>query len=78
MVNQALIRAALEAEELRPDEAEANVLGALRSEDSPRRDAASYFIIKNSVRSKRRRYPEFLRRRRDQRQRHRGEGRIYF
>ena len=54
MVNQALIRAALEAEELRLDEAEANVLEALRSDDSRRRDAASYFIIKNSVRSKRR------------------------
>ena len=54
MVNQALIRAALEAEELRLDEAEANVLEALRSDDSRRRDAASYFIIKNSVRSKQR------------------------
>ena len=54
MVNQALIRAALEAEGAASRRGRGDVLEALRSDDSRRRDAASYFIIKNSVRSKQR------------------------
>jgi hypothetical protein len=53
-VNQALINAAYEAEELRLDRAEAAVDEALRSDDSRRKDAAAYFILRNSSRAKRR------------------------
>jgi hypothetical protein len=49
-----LIDTAIEAVEQRLDLAERNLDEALRSADSRRRDAASYFIIKNTVRSKRR------------------------
>jgi hypothetical protein len=54
LVNQALINAAYEAEELRLDRAEAAVDEALRSDDSRRKDAAAYFILRNSSRVKRR------------------------
>ena len=54
LVNQALINAAYEAEELRLDQAEAAVDEALRSDDSRRKDAAAYFILRNSSRAKRR------------------------
>jgi hypothetical protein len=54
LVNQALIKAAYEAEELRLDRAEAAVDEALRSDDSRRKDAAAYFILRNSARAKRR------------------------
>jgi hypothetical protein len=45
---------AIEAVEQRLDLAERNLDAALHSDDSRRRDAASYFIIKNTVRSKQR------------------------
>jgi hypothetical protein len=54
LVNQALINAAYEAEELRLDRAEAVVDEALKSDDSRRKDAAAYFILRNSSRAKRR------------------------
>jgi hypothetical protein len=54
LVNQALINAAYEAEELRLDRAEAAVDEALRSDDSRRKDAAAYFVLRNSSRAKRR------------------------
>ena len=54
LVNQALINAAYEAEELRLDRAEAAVDEALRSDDNRRKDAAAYFILRNSSRAKRR------------------------
>jgi hypothetical protein len=54
LVNQALINAAYEAEELRLDRAEAAVDEALKSDDSRRKDAAAYFILRNSSRAKRR------------------------
>ena len=54
LVNTALIRAAYEAEEQRLDRAEAVVDEALASEDSRRRDAASFFVLRNSARAKRR------------------------
>jgi hypothetical protein len=54
LVNQALINAAYEAEELRLDRAEAAVEEALKSDDSRRKDAAAYFILRNSSRAKRR------------------------
>lgn len=49
-----LIDTAIEAVEQRLDLAERNLDEALHSDDSRRRDAASYFIIKNTVRSKQR------------------------
>ncbi len=49
-----LIDIAIEAVEQRLDLAERNLDQALQSDDSRRRDAASYFIIKNTVRSKQR------------------------
>jgi hypothetical protein len=52
--NPQLIDIAIEAGEQRLDLAERNLDQALRSDDSRRRDAASYFIIKNTVRSKQR------------------------
>src|SRR5580704_7379132 len=54
LVNQALIHAAYEAEELRLDRAEAVVDEALKSDHSRRKDAAAYFILRNSSRAKRR------------------------
>jgi hypothetical protein len=54
LINQALINAAYEAEELRLDRAEAVVDEALRSDDSRRKDAAAYFILRNSARARRR------------------------
>ena len=54
LVNQALIHAAYEAEELRLDRAEAAVDEALKSDDSRRKDAAAYFILRNSSKAKRR------------------------
>jgi hypothetical protein len=54
LLNQALIEAAYEAEELRLDRAEAAVDEALKSDDSRRKDAAAYFILRNSARAKRR------------------------
>jgi hypothetical protein len=54
LVNQALINAAYEAEELRLDRAEAVVDAALKSDDSRRKDAAAYFILRNTARAKRR------------------------
>ena len=54
LVNQALIDAAYEAEELRLDRAEAVVDEALQSDDSRRRDAAAYFVLRNSAKSKKR------------------------
>ena len=49
-----LIDIAIEAGEQRLDLAERNLDQALRSDDSRRRDAAAYFILRNSIRSKRR------------------------
>ena len=54
LVNQTLINAAYEAEELRLDRAEAAFEEALKSDDSRRKDAAAYFILRNSSRAKRR------------------------
>jgi hypothetical protein len=54
LVNQALINAAFEAEERRLDKAESIVDEALASDDSRRRDAAAYFVLRNSAKSKRR------------------------
>jgi hypothetical protein len=54
LVNQALINAAYEAEELRLDRAEAAVDEALQSDDSRRKDAAAYFILRNSHRARKR------------------------
>ena len=54
LVNQALINAAYEAEELRLDRAEAAVDEALKSDDSRRKDAAAFFVLRNMARSKRR------------------------
>jgi hypothetical protein len=54
LVNQALINAAYEAEELRLDRAEAMVDEALKSNDSRRSDAAAYFVLRNSAKARRR------------------------
>jgi hypothetical protein len=45
---------AVELEERRLDLAEKNIYEALRSEDSRRRDAASFFVIRNSHRARKR------------------------
>jgi hypothetical protein len=45
---------ALEVAEARLDTAEKNIAEALTSEDSRRRDAASFFVVRNSARAKRR------------------------
>jgi hypothetical protein len=45
---------ALEAVEARLDKAEANIHEALHSDDSRRRDAASFFVVRNTGRAKRR------------------------
>jgi hypothetical protein len=49
-----LTDAAVEIEERRLDLAEKNIYEALRSDDSRRRDAASFFVIRNSHRARRR------------------------
>src|SRR5580693_7699456 len=49
-----LTDAAVELEERRLDKAEANILEDLHSDDSRRRDAASFFTLRNSARAKRR------------------------
>ena len=46
--------AAFEVVEARIDKAEKNIAEALDSEDSRRRDAASFFVLRNSARAKRR------------------------
>ena len=45
---------AFEVVEARIDKAEKNIAEALDSEDSRRRDAASFFVVRNSARAKRR------------------------
>jgi hypothetical protein len=45
---------AFEVVEARLDKAEKNIAEALHNEDSRRRDAASFFVVRNSVRAKRR------------------------
>jgi hypothetical protein len=45
---------AVELEERRLDLAERNIYEALRSDDSRRRDAASFFVVRNSHRARRR------------------------
>ena len=45
--------AAFEVVEARIDKAEKNIAEALDSEDSRRRDAASFFVLRNSARAKR-------------------------
>jgi hypothetical protein len=45
---------AFEVVEARLDLAEKNIAEALNSDDSRRRDAASFFVVRNSVRAKRR------------------------
>ena len=49
-----LTDAAVELEERRLDLAEKNILEALKSDDSRRRDAASFFVVRNTARAKRR------------------------
>src|SRR6516165_4623594 len=45
---------AFEVVEARLDTAEKNIAEALKSEDSRRRDAASFFVLRNTARAKRR------------------------
>jgi hypothetical protein len=52
--NPHLSDAAVEIEEQRLDLAEKNIYEALRSDDSRRRDAASFFVIRNSHRARKR------------------------
>jgi hypothetical protein len=52
--NPKLTDAAAEIEEQRLDLAEKNIYEALASEDSRRRDAASFFVLRNTARAKRR------------------------
>jgi hypothetical protein len=52
--NPGLQDAAFEQVEARLDQAEANIHEALHSEDSRRRDTASFFVLRNSVRARRR------------------------
>jgi hypothetical protein len=52
--NPKLQDAAFEVVESRLELAEKNIAEALNSDDSRRRDAASFFVIRNSVRAKRR------------------------
>jgi hypothetical protein len=49
-----LTEAAVEMEEFRIDKAEQNIHEALTSEDSRRRDAASFFVVRNSAKARRR------------------------
>jgi hypothetical protein len=52
--NPKLLDAAVEMEERRLDLAERNIFEALRSDDSRRRDAASFFVIRDTAKAKRR------------------------
>jgi hypothetical protein len=52
--NPGLQDAAFEQVETRLDKAEANIAEALHSADSRRRDAASFFVIRNSARARKR------------------------
>jgi hypothetical protein len=52
--NPKLQDGAFEVVEARLDTAEKNIAEALKSEDSRRRDAASFFVLRNTVRAKRR------------------------
>jgi hypothetical protein len=52
--NPTLQGAAFEVVEARLDKAEANIHEALHSEDLRRRDSASFFVLRNSVRARRR------------------------
>jgi hypothetical protein len=52
--NPALQDAAFEQVEARFDKAEANIAEALHSADSRRRDAANFFVIRNSARARKR------------------------
>jgi hypothetical protein len=52
--NPKLQNGAFEVVEARLDTAEKNIAEALKSEDSRRRDAASFFVLRNTARAKRR------------------------
>jgi len=52
--NPGLQDAAFEQAEARLDKAEANIAEALQSEDPRRRDAASFFVIRNGSRARKR------------------------
>jgi hypothetical protein len=52
--NPKLLDTAVEMEERRLDLAERNIFEALRSDDSRRRDATSFFVIRNTAKAKRR------------------------
>jgi hypothetical protein len=52
--NPKLQDGAFEVVEARLDTAEKNIAEALKSEDGRRRDAASFFVLRNTVRAKRR------------------------
>ena len=56
LVDQRLADAALEAVELRLDDAEANLSEALRCGDPRRRDAVSMFMLRNTQRASKRGY----------------------
>ena len=56
LVDQRLADAALEAVELRLDDAEANLCEALRCGDPRRRDAVSMFMLRNTQRASKRGY----------------------
>ena len=56
LVDQRLADAALEAVELRLDDAEANLSEALRCGDLRRRDAVSMFMLRNTQRASKRAY----------------------
>ena len=56
LVDQRLADAALEAVELRLDDAEANLCEALRCGDPRRRDAVSMFMLRNMQRASKRGY----------------------
>ncbi len=55
-VDQRLTDAALEAVELRLDDAEANLCEALHCDDARRRDAISMFMLRNTQRAAKRGY----------------------
>ena len=56
LIDQRLADAALEAVELRLDDAEANLCEALRCDDPRRRDAVSMFMLRNTQRASKRGY----------------------
>ena len=56
LVDQRLADAALEAVELRLDDAEANLCEALHCDDPRRRDAVSMFMLRNTQRASKRGY----------------------